>query len=215
MIKRRRAISRAGVFAILSALVLMVGCSVLPKAEPEIVYVLPEQNVVSRAAVTPSGPRWSLRVLTPYSSRMVNSTRILVIPDGSEISVYKGVRWADPAPIIVRNRLVNAFRGQAPIEAVSNDSSHFVADLELGGDLNRFHVVYADGAPIVDIQLDAFLINPSDLHIIATQRFSVQQPVNGKEVPEVVQAFGAASDKLATDLVAWALKFGPREVKER
>lgn len=211
-------ISRAkiwvGMITALAALVIMTGCSVLPRSESEVVYTLPEQQVAvsTQASVAQS---WSLRVLTPYSSRMVNSTRILVLPDGSEISVYKGVRWSDPAPQMVRNRLVNAFRGQDQIGSVSNDSSNLIADAELGGDLNRFQVIYRNGTPTVDIQFDAFLVNPSSLHIIASQRFSVTQPVNGKEVPEVVVAFGLATDRLAQDVVTWALKYDPSAVKGR
>ena len=215
MIKTRRVTGWAGGVVILSVLVLMAGCSVLPKADPEVVYTLPAHDVATRTAATPPASRWSLRVLTPYSNRMVNSSRILVLPDGSEISVYKGVRWSDPAPVMVRNRLVNAFRGQAQIGAVSNDSSNLIADIELGGDLNRFQVVYLKGVPTVDIQFDAFLVNPSNSHIIATRRFSVKHPVNGKEVPEVVQAFGEAADKLAVDSVTWVLKYGPGGVKGR
>lgn len=215
MIKARRITGWIVVLTMLSGLIMMSGCSVLPKAEPEVVFTLPEQNVVRPGTATPSVSQWSLRVLTPYSNRMVNSSRILVLPDGNEISVYKGVRWSDPAPTMLRNRLVNAFRGQAQIGAVSNDSSNLLADIELGGDLNRFQVVYQEGEPIVDIQFDAFLVNPASSHIIATRRFSVQQPVNGKEVPEVVQAFGKAADRLVVDIVTWVLKYGPDGVKGR
>lgn len=213
MIKTKHGAGWAGVFVILPMLILMAGCSVLPKANPEVVYTLAEHDVVTQTTALSSAPRWSLRVLTPYGNRMVNSARILVLPDGSEISVYKGVRWSDSAPTMVRNRLVNAFRRQAQMGAVSNDSSSFVADVELGGDLNRFQVTYLEGVPTVDIQFDAFLVNPSNSHIIATKRFSVQQPVNGKEVPEVVQAFGKAADRLAVDIVTWVLKYGPSGVR--
>ena len=201
--------ARYGVFALFA--VMLTGCSILPKSEPQTVYALPETETADQSVSTSSAQPLSLRVQTPYSNRMLNSSRIVVRPDNSEISVYKGVRWGDPAPVLLRNRLVNAFRTQAAIASVTNDSTHIMSDLELGSDLNRFQVEYKDGVPTVYIQLDAFLVNPAGSHIIASQRFSVKQPVNGKEVPDVVHTFGEAADRLAVDVVAWVLKHSPVE----
>ena len=195
--------------------VFLAGCTILPKSEPQTVYALPEAQITDQSASAASVQPWSLRVQTPYSSRMLNSSRIVVRPDDSEISVYKGVRWSDPAPVLLRNRLVSAFRTQTSIASVSNDSIHMMSNLELGGDLNRFQVEYQNGVPTVHIQLDAYLVEPSDSHIVASQRFSVKQPADGKEVPDVVLTFGEAADRLAIDVVAWVLKHGPVEVKGR
>lgn len=194
---------------------LLAGCSVLPESEPQTVYALPEAQIKDQSAPVSSGHRWSLRVQTPYSNRMLNSSRIVVQPDNSELSVYKGVRWSDAAPIVLRNRLVNAFRTQTAFASVSNDSTHMMSDLEFGGDLNHFQVEYLDGVPTVHIQLDAFLLDPANSHIIASQRFSVKQPADGKEVPDVVLTFGEATDRLAVDVVAWVLEHSPDEVKGR
>lgn len=188
---------------------LLTGCTVLPEREIQQVYTLPQTELNVRDASPSSVKPWSLRVQTPYSSRMLNSSRIVVRPDDSEVSVYKGVRWSDTAPVMLRNRLVDAFRTQSSITAVSSDNASLSSALEFGSDLNRFQVEYQNGQPTVHIQLDAFLVDPSDAHIVASRRFSVEQPVNGKEVPEVVLAFGEAADRLAVDVVAWVLKHSP------
>lgn len=212
MIKTRRFNFRLFLASGLASL-LLAACSVLPKAEPQHVYALPQTQVQDQAVPATAGLPWSLRVQTPYSSRMLNSNRIVVRPDHSEISVYKGVRWSDPAPVLLRDRLVDAFRTQSRIAAVSSDSVSLLSDLELGGDLNSFQVEYADGAPAVHIQLDAFLVHPSESRVVASRRFSIEQPVTGKEVPDVVLAFGKAADRLAVDIVAWVLKHSPNVVK--
>lgn len=207
--------TRIHAVAMAMALAVLGGCSILPEAETLQVYTLPEgqsRDVQQASAVAAAQP-WSLKVHTPYSNRMLNSSRIVVRPDHSELSVYKGARWSDPAPVVLRNRLVNAFRSRANITAVSSDSTGIASDLELGSDLNRFQVEYLDGEPTVHIQLDAFVINTADSNILASQRFTVKQPVDGKEVPEVVLAFGQATDRLAVDIVAWVLKHSPNGVK--
>lgn len=207
--------ARAGLACAVMALLMLAACSVLPQSEPQQVYTLPATQVPDQAGAAASVQPWSLRVQTPYSGRMLNSSRIVVRPDQSEISVYKGVRWSDPAPVMMRDRLVDAFRTQSQIVAVFGDSAHLPSDLELGGDLNRFQVEYREGVPTVHIQLDAFLLNPADSNIVASRRFSIEQPVNGKEVPEVVLAFGETADRLAVDIVAWVLQHSPSVVKGR
>lgn len=208
MIKPCRFSPPAFLVGIVMAL-LLAGCSVLPEREIQQIYTLPQTQRAAPVMPATSTQPWSLRIQTPYSNRMLNSNRIVVRPDNSEISVYKGVRWSDTAPVMLRNRLVDAFRTQSNIAAISNDSAHLASTLEFGGDLNRFQVEYQNGVPTVHIQLDAFLLDSSDGHIVASRRFSVEQPVNGTQVPEVVPAFGEAADRLAADVVAWVLKHSP------
>lgn len=213
--RNTRLSSRLGLLATLGLFAVLTGCSVLPKAEPQTVYTLPEPKLEQQDASAQTGSTWTLKLLTPYSSRMVNSNRIVVQPDRREMSVYKGVRWSDPGPVMLRDYLVNAFRTQTRIDAVSSDSANLVADLELGGDLNRFQVEYRDGIPSVHIQLDAFLVRSSDSNIIASQRFFMIKPVDGKEVPEVVMAFGEAAEQLAAEITDWVVQHSPNGVKGR
>lgn len=196
-------------------LVLLAGCTIFPETESPMVYALPETQIVDQQPAASSGQRWTLTVQTPYSNSMLNSNRIVVQPDSSELSVYKGARWTDSAPVLLRNRLVNAFRAQSSIAAVGNDNVHVTSELEFGGDLNRFQVEYQNGVPVVHIQLDAFLMNPITANLLASQRFSVQQPVNGQAVPDVTLAFGEATDRLAVDVVSWVLMHSPSGVKGR
>lgn len=211
---RKVSIGRIAVAGTLCAL-LAGGCSILPKTENQTVYALPEAKSAGPSSATrhpgaaTGGHSWSLRVKTPYSNRMIGGSRILVWPDEGEIRVYKDVRWSDTAPVMMRDRLVEALRSDGRLAAVSNDSSHLAADLELGADLNSFQVEYIDGAPTVHIGLDVFLVEPVGSRVRATQRFDVMQAVNGKEVPEVVDAFGKAADQIAASIVDWVMDHGP------
>lgn len=192
--------------------VLLSACSVLPASKTLTVYQLPAAT--AQAAVASSGSvqaeaSWVLQVNTPYSSQLINSQRILVQPPGDAISVYQGARWSDAAPIMLRDLLVDAFRVQAPRLVVSNDSSHLLYDVALMGDLSQFQVVYGANGPAVHIQLDASLVQADGKRTLATRRFTVQQAVDGTQVPEVVAAFGVAADALATQLIAWTLQHAP------
>lgn len=196
-----------------SALAALLGaCSILPRAETPDVYLLPVQQQPPRA--TPAVD-WSLRVLAPRASQVLDSNRIAVQPRGDLLSVYKGARWADTTPPLLRDRLLDAFRADGRIQALSSDEVSLQADLELGGDLRAFQGEYRDKGVEAVVILEARLVRSATQRIIATRRFEVRQPAAGEKVPEVVTAFGQATDRLATEVVGWTLQQGQAQKFER
>ena len=193
----------AGVLAILSS------CSVLPKAEMLKIYQLPPASMAPSAPSTQANSLpWNLRIATPQSSQVIDSVRVLVL-QGNRISAYKGVRWSDPAPILVRNRLASAFRTDGRFGSVSSGNDHLPAGVELGGDLNAFQVEYRNGMPAVNIRFYATLVQSGGNRILAARSFEVSQLVEGKGAPEVMVAFGKAIDRLASEIIDWTLPHGP------
>ncbi|AJI93888.1 hypothetical protein BD65_1257 [Yersinia ruckeri] len=193
---------------LLLPLILLSACTILPSASVSQVYLLPAQT----AATAQSGQTvdWSLRVSQPVANQFINSTRIAVQPQGQEIAVYKASRWSDVTPILVRNRLIQEFRADGRVRAVSSDDDSLQADVELSGDLSAFQGVYNSDGSIVRIRFDARLVRVSDRRIIATRQFDIHQLIKGTDMNEVVQAFGAAGDQLAAQVLKWALQQVPQ-----
>ena len=187
-------------------LLVLAGCAVLPQSETLTFYRLPAPELANDGGSERGAPATSavLRIATPYGNRAIDSTRILVVPEPERISAYKGARWSDTAPVVLRDRLVEFFRASGKFRSIVTDSGNLGADLELSGDLVRFHVVYRAGVPVAMVSFDATLSETSSSRILASRRFDVEQPVQGKEVPEVVQAFGVAADDLSARVLAWA-----------
>ncbi|WP_266158570.1 ABC-type transport auxiliary lipoprotein family protein [Dyella silvatica] len=186
------------------AIVLFVSvtaCSILPKAESPSIYRLPTTHL-SQAQAKPL--TWSLRIDTPQAEQMIDSARSAVLPEGDVISVYQGARWSDRAPILLRNRLLDAFRDDGRIAALSSDNANLQADYALTGDLRSFQSEYRDGQPVIVIRYDARLVRTNNLRIVAAHSFEIREPVNGRAVPQVVSAFGKACDTLSSQVVAWA-----------
>ncbi|ULU25190.1 ABC-type transport auxiliary lipoprotein family protein [Dyella terrae] len=186
-----------------TAIALLSACSVLPKSEPQQIYRLPATPLPHDGGATVN---WSLRVDTPQAERMIDSSRITVQPQGDTMSVYKGARWSDSATTLLRNRLVDAFRDNGRITGLSSDETSLQADYFLSGDLRAFQTVYENGQPVVVIRFDARLVKSNGLRIVASRRFDISQPVSGTAVPQVVTAFGQATDTLASQLVNWTLQ---------
>lgn len=192
---------------LLAATLLSLGaCSILPEQAPLDVYRLPTALPASNVTAPVS---WSLRVVRPKSSEALDSPHIAVIPEGNVISSYKGARWSDPAPVLLRNRLTDAFYRDGRVQSISTDDSNLQADFELGGELQAFQSEYRGTAIEVVIRLDARLADDRQ-RIVASRRFEVHQPVADKQVPAVVSAFGQASDTLAAQVLQWTVEQGEK-----
>ena len=197
----------AGSIVLAASLSLLSACSILPKPEQVDVYWLPYAQ--TPMAASRSAPvNWSLRLDKPMASNALNSQNIAVVPEGNLISNYKGARWSDPAPVLLRNRLLDAFLQDGRIQGLSTDDSNLQADYELGGELLAFQTHYNGKNPQVLVQYNARLVRTSDQRVIASKRFEVRQPLNNPLVPGVVAGFGQASDVLMPQVVQWVLHQG-------
>lgn len=186
------------------ALALVSACSILPKPDPSDVYRLASAQPTTQG--TPVS--WSLRVTKTQTSEFLDSPRIAVVPDGNLISNYANSRWSDPAPVLLRNRLLDGFQRDGRVTLLSTDETNLQADYELGGQLQAFQSEYRGKAVEVVIRLDARLVRGRDQRIIASRRFEVRQPVSDAKVPAVVAAFGQAGDQLNKQVVDWVVQQG-------
>lgn len=192
---------------LLTGLILMGGCSLLPETAPSNIYRLPATHVPA----SPGAPvSWSLRLTSAQTSEVLNSPKIAVIPQGNLFSSYAASRWSDPAPLLLRNRLLDGFAQDGRVGLLSVTDSNLQADLELGGQLQAFQTEYQGTAASVVIRLDALLVRGFDQRILASRRFEVRQPLSDVKVPAVVDGFGLAADRLTADVVNWTVEQGQR-----
>ncbi|UVL04078.1 ABC-type transport auxiliary lipoprotein family protein [Pseudomonas sp. B21-047] len=188
--------------ALAAAVSLASACSILPQSEPVDLYRLPV-NQPSRVAAPLD---WSLRLNKPLASEVLAGPRIAVIPQGDVVSSYKGARWSDAAPVLLRNRLLDGFQRDGQVQRLSADDSNLQADYELAGELQAFQSEYRpDGAVEVVIRYDARLVQGRSQRILASKRFEIRQPLAAREVSAVVAGFGGASDQLVGQVVSWTV----------
>ncbi|MDZ3994427.1 ABC-type transport auxiliary lipoprotein family protein [Pseudomonas sp. Teo4] len=188
--------------ALAATLSLATACSVLPKTEPVDTYRLP----VNQASRSTTPVDWSLRLNKPLASEVLAGPRIAVIPQGDVISSYKGARWSDPTPLLVRNRLLDGFQRDGRVQRLSADDSNLQADYELAGELLAYQSEYRPGGGVeVVIRYDARLVQGRSQRILASKRFEIRQPLTGTQVSTVVTGFGVASDQLAQQVVDWTV----------
>lgn len=181
---------------------LSSACSILPKAENADVYRLPATTSAAPAATPVS---WSLRINKPLSSDILNMPRIAVVPQGNVVSSYKGARWTDPAPLLLRNRILDAFQRDGRVPRLSADDSNLQSDFELVGELQAFQSEYTAQGISVVIRFDARLVDGHIQRILASRHFEVRQPQADKAVPAVVDGLGQVTDRLMAQLLDWTV----------
>lgn len=180
---------------------LSSACSILPQAENAEVYRLPAHTAASSGAPV----SWSLRVNKPITSDVLDVPRIAVVPGGNVVSTYKGARWTDPAPALLRNRILDAFQRDGRVPRLSADDSNLQSDFELVGELQAFQSEYTAQGIDALIRLDARLVDGRTQRILASRRFEVRQALDDKGVPAVVSGLGQATDQAMAQLLDWTL----------
>ena len=88
--------SRLRLLAALLLIGSLAACSVLPKSQVLSIYRLPASSLPSHDTSTD----WALRVNKPYSSQLLDSTRIAVLPPGDQISAYRITQGGDPTCVL-------------------------------------------------------------------------------------------------------------------
>nr|WP_321269706.1 ABC-type transport auxiliary lipoprotein family protein [uncultured Tolumonas sp.] len=192
-------------FTLISSLLiacLFSACSLLPASEQVQIYRLPTVTSGHHQAETQN---LSLRLMTPHANQTLDSVRIAVIPKGDQITNYKGIRWSERAPILLRDRLLDAFQTDGRIQTITNDTSTFNVDVELTSELLAFQSEYRNGKPEIRIILDMHLVNSQTQQVIASHRFDIHQISENSDAKSVVKAFGLACDSLSREVVDWTL----------
>ncbi len=192
-----------GTSTLIGGLLWLGACTVLPESEPVTVYQFPAPPM--HTADSGEAIPLSLRINTPLTGFALAGPRILVNPDGHELKTYKGARWSDPSPALLREYIAQSFNQHGGIATVSTDEHGLHADVHLSSNLRRFQVVYADGTEVV-IELDARLVEAGTLRVLSDRTFVTRQTLKNEQLPGVVAAYGQASEKLVAELLPWTLQ---------
>ncbi|MGE6332009.1 ABC-type transport auxiliary lipoprotein family protein [Stenotrophomonas sp. NPDC077659] len=194
-----------------SAVALLGGCSILGSSDKSPVTLY---SPAVQVKVDPAWPQadWQLVVSKPSAARMVDSPRINVRPTPSELEIYKGASWAQPATDMIEDTLLRGFEDSGRLRGVARTAAGIRADYKLATDVRRFESDYQGQAtPTVVIEVNAKLIHTTDQRVVADRTFRQAQPVGSIELPAVAAAFERGLQQLAQDVVGWTLVNGQND----
>ena len=119
----------------------LAGCSILSGGDRNAVTIYSPSVQVQ---VDPSWPTvdWQLVLSKPSATRMVDSPRINVRPRPSELEIYAGATWAQPATDMIEDTLLRGFEDSGRIHGVARVAAGIRADYKLSTDVRRFESDY-------------------------------------------------------------------------
>ena len=151
---------------------------------------------------------WQLAIDTPLASDALDTSRMLVMPTPGALETYKGGRWADTPPLVLRGLLIEAFQETGRIAGVGALTSGIHADYTLTIDLYDFEVQYRDGAPHAVIRLNVKLNDASTNRVRTAKTFEADEPVSGTTAGDAAAAFDRTIDTLLAEIVRWTIDQG-------
>ncbi len=195
--------------AILSAIaVALAGCS-LPNfgsGPPPDLYVLSPKSTFSGDIPLVD---WQLVVDEPSTAKGIDTDRIAIAPQPLEVKYFGGSRWADRAPKMVQQLLIQSFENTKKIVSVGRQSLGLRSDFVLKTELREFQAEKtAEGSTVVRVRLNVKLLRPAIGQIVASESFESVKPSASENVPDIVQSFDEAVGAVLKRAVTWTLKVG-------
>jgi cholesterol transport system auxiliary component len=152
---------------------------------------------------------WQLVVEEPSTAKGIDTDRIAIAPSALEVKYLAGSRWADRAPRMVQQLLIQSFENTKKIVSVGRQSIGLRSDFVLKVELREFQAEKtSEGGTVVRVRLNLKLVRIALGQIVASQSFESVKPAKSEDVPDIVQAFDDAVGAVLKRAVAWTLKSG-------
>jgi cholesterol transport system auxiliary component len=180
---------------------VLAGCSILPKVNEPV----PLYNLVAPIRFDGANQKVArqLTIGLPVASADLDSSRIALSRSPGVVEYFGNGQWADNAPILVRDRLIEAFEINGAIEAVGRDASGLSPDAALQVELRDFQVEFLapGGAPTGHVRLAVNLIALPQRRIIHSQTVDKSVKAQDGALPSVVRALDEATSQAVADVV--------------
>ena len=183
--------------------IVLGGCGVIPKVnEPIPLYTL---SPVAQFGRTLPKVDWQLVVGTPVASADLNSTRIALTRAPGVIEYFAKGAWADYAPILLQDKLIESFEASKAIVSVGRDAIGLKPDFVLQSDLRDFQAEYSGETPTAHLRLAAKLVRMPDRRIVANILTEQKVAAAGNSLPQIVDAFDRAAGQAFEEVVVGVL----------
>lgn len=181
----------------------LAGCSIIPKVNNPIpLYTLSAVTQFDRSLPKVD---WQLVVGTPVASADLDTTRIALTRSPGVVEYFAKGAWADNAPILLQDKLIESFEASGAIVAVGRDAVGLKPDYVLQSELRDFQAEFSGEAPTAHLRLAAKLVRMPDRRIIATFSTEEKVPAADGSLPAIVDAFDQAAGKAFQEVVVRVL----------
>ncbi len=139
----------------------------------------------------------AISVARPRSSLSLDTDRIAVTKPGRGFDYLADARWADPAPQMLQQLLVDTLTRDARFATVVAAPSRVPTDLMLDVEIGRFEAAYSnvDAPPTVMVEFGVNLVDVRSGQRLTSFRVAATAVAARNERGSVVEAFEQAMDQ--------------------
>jgi cholesterol transport system auxiliary component len=187
---------------LLAAAAVCAGCvgSVLEskRDEPQ-VFRLTTPEISDAGAALPG----ALAVGRPRAPVSLNTERIAVAGPDTRFDYYSGVRWAEPAPLMLQSLLVEALTADGRFATVVAAPSRVPSEYQLEIELRRFEALTdGRGPPVVKVAMQVTLLDGRRGTLVASFPATASVSAEADRRAAVLSAFDAATRQVIGSIVA-------------
>jgi cholesterol transport system auxiliary component len=198
--------SRRPFLATLALLPLLAACGGILSSPPQ-----RQLYRVSPSFAFPAGlphSRAQLLVTAPLAPAGLDTRRMALSTNPVSLDYYADGEWADRAPFLVQDALVDGFEKSGALPAVAPERGGLSADFVLDTSIEDFTAHYDSptGPPIARVALTAKLVTMPDRKIIAHTSVAREQRAAANTLTEIVRAFDTALGGAVPQVVAWTVR---------
>lgn len=157
----------------------------------------------------PASPRRALPrdviVELPTTGGSLDTDRIMIRPNALQAQYLPGVRWSEPAPVMVQTLMLRAIEATGVVRYVARKPLGGSGDYALVTEIVDFQAETMDEAEgaTVRIRFIVRAVRESDAAIIASRTFTASAEAPSTETHVLAETFNKASDAVFTDFAAW------------
>jgi len=190
---------------------LLAGCGGLHSSERlDQVYTLEAATPVDSPAAADapvatgtSEVRPTLQLLRPLAAPGLDTDRIAVVRNVSQLDFYAASRWPAPLPEVLQSLAISALRSSGHYRAVQTEGTAVAADEVLQLEIRRCQAEYGSGGDVaVHVQLVATLGRRTDRSLVASVEAESVTPVAENRLQAVIAAYRKAVSEALGQLVA-------------
>lgn len=160
--------------------------------------------------------RWQLVLELPVANAGLNTTRIALLRQPTQLEYYARANWTDRAPAMALTLMVESFENAQRIVAVGRESVGLRADFVLKTELREFQVEYfRSDRPTAHVGINAKLVQYPRRTIIGSHSFDSTALARADRLDDIIAAFDDALGKALKRLVEWTLLTGEEADKRR
>lgn len=179
---------------------------------PPILYRLTPKSTFS-----PEVPvvTWQLILEQPLANAGLNTTRIALWPNPTNLEYYARASWTDRAPDMIQTLMIESFENSDKIVSVGRESVGLRADFVLKSELREFQADYRDGVPHGHVGINAKLVKMPERVIVGSEKFDSVVKAEADRLTDIIEAFDTALGKVLKRLVEWTLITGEQVHAQR